>query len=58
MSKTIYFDWDGYGHYADTVHENDMPKYSDLLGPDGQRLQYQKPKLGFDLSCKNNEPQK
>lgn len=43
--------WWGEIHvFADQVHEQQRETHSRLLGPDGQPLRYDRPKVGFDLS--------
>lgn len=49
-------DWDY--HKATTVHESQRDHYSPLLGPDGNHLRYDRPKMGFDLRRKAPEAQK
>lgn len=51
MAVFIYDPWSSNGaHFADSVHETIKPQYSELLGPDGQPLQYKQQKMGFDLT--------
>jgi hypothetical protein len=33
-----------------TIHEQERPEQSSVLGPDGRPLRYEKPALGFDLT--------
>lgn len=40
------------GFYADTVHQQDLPDKSRLLGPDGNPLKLQPHPVGFNLSRK------
>lgn len=37
------------GLYTDTVHVQELPSYSRLLGADGQPLRYEKHPVGFDM---------
>ena len=56
MKQAAYFitdPWSGDTHpMADTVFEGEKPTHAKLLGPDGEPLQYQRQRLGFDLSPK------
>ena len=50
MAITIHDNWSGEsGMFTDQMHEADKPTHSQLLGPDGNRLAYEQPRLGFDL---------
>lgn len=54
--KTVYDPWDGTSsEIADTVHVEDKPEYSKLLGPDGKPLRYKKHPVGFQLTRKSDE---
>jgi hypothetical protein len=50
MSITIYDPWSEGSTFADEVYVSRKPNLSSLLGPDGQRLQYEQPDpIGFKL---------
>ena len=55
LSKELHEgnDWGQYGHYADYVDVTQHETHSRLLGPDGKRLPYERPKVGFDLSSRD-----
>lgn len=46
---THYDDWNHNGRVATVCHETYRPTHSDLLGPDGEPLRYERQTVGFDL---------
>lgn len=48
---TVNYDYDQ-AIMADHAFESDKPTHSQLLGPNGAPLAYQRQKIGFDLTPK------
>jgi hypothetical protein len=54
--KHDFFDLESIsGRVATTCHEQDLPTYSKLLGPNGMPLPYKKNPVGFDLILKGRK---
>lgn len=50
MAVIIRDDWGREYPHADQVHADEKPSHSLLLGPDGNPLQYERRRVGFDLT--------